>query len=437
MHSQISHQKRKNRNLRQVALAIVLLLIVSLVLTVTSPAVSAETSDQALEDAKKRQDELDSQIANLEKETNTLANSKKEISGKLSWLNSRSNEQKALYEEKTGQLTEALKEMAAANQAYIDAGTTLVDKQAQYQSRLQNMFAHRSKSYFQIFIESGSLKNFFATIQFMSLVAEADQQMMDDLKSAKDDAELKKQFALKHKEDMDEVVAAITAQLGKIKAEANTTQAQLQTIQVKLSNAEKAEDDLNEESNKVGQEIKVLQQKLTAERNAKATAAAQATAAAKATAAAQNKPPKPTASITNSRGWAWPYPADRSVYSAYGWRIHPVYHVRRFHSGVDLGGTYGYPVVAARDGVVIMVRNPVEGRNTGGSGYGNYIVIAHDGGFSSLYAHLKSALVRVGQEVNAGDRIGLCGSTGTSTGPHLHFEIMNDGSTTNPIPYIR
>jgi len=84
-----------------------------------------------------------------------------------------------------------------------------------------------------------------------------------------------------------------------------------------------------------------------------------------------------------------------------------------------------------------MVRNPVEGRNTGGSGYGNYIVIAHDNDYSTLYAHMKTTNVRVGQEVNAGDKIGTCGSTGTSTGPHLHFEVMIDGSTTDPIPYIR
>jgi len=84
-----------------------------------------------------------------------------------------------------------------------------------------------------------------------------------------------------------------------------------------------------------------------------------------------------------------------------------------------------------------MVRNPVQGRNTGGSGYGNYVVIAHDGQYSTLYGHMKQTLVTVGQEVKAGDRIGLCGSTGTSTGPHLHFELMIDGSTTNPIPYVR
>jgi murein DD-endopeptidase MepM/ murein hydrolase activator NlpD len=423
--------------MRIVALTITMLMIVSLFPIFISPAAFAETTDQTLLEVQKRQEGLIAQIATLQKETDQLAASKIQVNSKLTWINGRSNEQKLLYQEKTLELTEALKEMAAANQAFIDASTTLTDKQNQYKKRLQSMFAHRQKSYFEIFIESGSLKNFFATIQFMSLVADSDQQMLDDLKASQDDAELKKESAQEQKEDMDVVVAEINAQIVKIKAEATTTQAQLQTIQSKLNKSMKAEDALNDESVKIGQEVRVLQQKIAAERSAKATAAAMATAAAKATAAAQNKPDQSTPSTVNKRGWAWPYPADHNIYSDYGWRSHPIYHVRRFHSGVDLGGTYGFPVVAARDGVVIMVRNPVEGRNTGGSGYGNYIVIAHDGEFSTLYGHLKSTLVKVGQEVNAGDRIGLCGSTGSSTGSHLHFEVMIDGSTTDPAPYIR
>lgn len=413
--------------MKRASLILAVLMIVSLMLTVTSPAILAETTDQSLNEAQKRQEALASQIANLEKETNQLANAKNQVSGQLAWLNNRSAEQKALYQEKAEQLTAALKEMSAANQAYIDACDSLVNKQNQYQLRLQNMFSHRQKSYFQIFVEAGSLKNFFATIQFMSLVADADQQMLDDLKSAKDDSELKKQTALKQKEDMEVVVAEINAQINKIKADARTTQSQLQSIETKLSNAEKAEDALNDESKKIGQEIRALQQKLTAERNAKATAAAKA--------AAQNKPS--TSSKPNSKGWVWPLPASHTITSAYGWRVHPVYHVKRFHSGIDIDGNYGDSIVAARSGVVILVRNPVESRNTGGSGYGNYIVIAHDNDFSTLYGHLKSTSVRVGREVDAGDRIGTCGSTGTSTGSHLHFEVMIDGSTTNPLNYVR
>jgi len=407
----------------KIVFACICLLVFSMVQAIGVLPVSAETIDQTLKNTQSKQVEIASQLAIIEKNITQLASSKNQISGKLAWLNSRSTEQKAMYQEKSQQLVEALKMMAASNQAYIDAESSLADKQEKYKIRLQTMFARRQKSYFQLFIESGNLKNFFATIQFMSLIADADQQMINDLKVAKDDAELKKQVSLKQKEDLEGVVANINTQLDKIKAEKSVTQTQLQNTQIKLSSMEQAEDRLNEESINVGQEIRNLQQKLAAEQSAKATEAA--------------KQKQKNQSSINSQGWIWPYPADRNTYSAYGWRYHPIYRVRRFHSGADIGGSYGAPIVAARDGVVIMVRNPVQGRNTGGSGYGNYVVIAHDGQYSTLYGHMKQTLVTVGQEVKAGDRIGLCGSTGTSTGPHLHFELMIDGSTTNPIPYVR
>lgn len=263
-----------------------------------------------------------------------------------------------LYEEKSQQLTEALREMANANQAYIDAGETLEQKQEQYEQRMQTMFAHREKSWFEIFIEAGSLKNFFATLQFMSLVAEADQQMIDDLKAAKDDAELKKTHALTHKEDMEAVVAEISAQLEQIRSEAATTASQLKSIEGKMSSAQKAEDALNAEAERLGEQINALAQKLVAEQNARATAAAQA---------ARNNPvgSSSSSSSVNSRGWAWPLPATRNISSYYGWRTHPVYKVKRFHSGIDIDGDYGDAIVAARSGTVILHVNPVEGRNTG------------------------------------------------------------------------
>jgi len=135
------------------ALLLCLLLIVTLLLTAVSPAVLAETTDQSLQEAEKRQSELNSRIAALEKETDQLANTRSQITGKLSWLNSRSSEQRALYQQKTLQLTEALKEMSAANQAWLDAGATLADRQEQYQKRMQSMFEHRTRSWFEIFIE--------------------------------------------------------------------------------------------------------------------------------------------------------------------------------------------------------------------------------------------------------------------------------------------
>ena len=126
--------------------------------------------------------------------------------------------------------------------------------------------------------------------------------------------------------------------------------------------------------------------------------------------------------------WRSPLTKSTKVSSAYGWRIHPVYNVKKFHHGIDLTAKSGDPIVAARSGVVT--------RTTYDSASGYYVTINHGDGFSSSYLHMTHYCVKPGQNVNAGDVIGYVGSTGVSTGPHLHFAIYYNGSSVNPASYV-
>lgn len=116
------------------------------------------------------------------------------------------------------------------------------------------------------------------------------------------------------------------------------------------------------------------------------------------------------------------------ISSYYGYRIHPITGKRRFHEGIDIAAPHGNPVYAYTDGVVVEA-----GWN---GGYGNNIVIDHGGGLKTRYAHLSRIYVRVGQRVRVEEKIGAVGSTGNSTGPHLHFEVIKNGRTTNPLNYL-
>jgi murein DD-endopeptidase MepM/ murein hydrolase activator NlpD len=412
-----------------------ILLVIALILAVAvAPPVAASTSD-SLAAAKEKQDALDQKIDQLQAETAKLNKSLDKLDGQLAWLNSRSAEQKKLYQQKTEQLQAAVQEMADAYAAYAAAIENLQNKQQQYVQRMQTMFDHKERSLFEVFIEADSLRGFFTTLQFMNIVADTDKQMLDDLEAARDQTDLSRTIAEAKSAELTDVVNQLEADLAKLKADKSATELDMHALEQKLDEQAAAEEALNQESEKIAAEVAGLQKQLAAER---ATAAAKATAAARATREAQ-KAPTPTAGAAYSSkdGWVWPYPADHTVYSLYGTRLHPIYHVYRFHSGVDLGGTYGAPIVAAHSGTVLLVRNSWEGRNTGGSGYGNYIVIDHGDGYSTLYGHLKDTLVKVGQSVKAGDKIATCGSTGTSTGPHLHFEVMVDGHTVNPLDFVR
>lgn len=133
-------------------------------------------------------------------------------------------------------------------------------------------------------------------------------------------------------------------------------------------------------------------------------------------------------SIVSTGTYIWPLPGYRPG-SAYGWRIHPIWGDRRFHAGEDIGAPSGTSILAADSGIATVIPD-------NGNGYGNYIIINHGGGRTTLYAHMSGFAVSNGATVTQGQTIGYVGSTGNSTGPHLHFEVRVNGATTDPKSYF-
>jgi murein DD-endopeptidase MepM/ murein hydrolase activator NlpD len=124
-------------------------------------------------------------------------------------------------------------------------------------------------------------------------------------------------------------------------------------------------------------------------------------------------------------GMLWPTPGP--VTSGFGYRIHPIYGYLRFHPGIDIGAPIGQGIMAVLPGVVVQA-GPM-------GTYGNIVVVDHGNGFATAYAHQSKILVHVGERVSKGERIGLVGSTGASTGPHLHFETRVNGEPVDPLQY--
>ena len=127
----------------------------------------------------------------------------------------------------------------------------------------------------------------------------------------------------------------------------------------------------------------------------------------------------------------WPSAASSRVTSPFGYRIHPIYGGYKFHTGIDIGASWGTEILAANSGKVMQVVI-----NPGSTGYGTYVMIDHGGGIVTLYAHCSSILVSKGQYVARGQAIALVGSTGASTGPHLHFEVRIDGEYQDPLQFV-
>jgi len=128
----------------------------------------------------------------------------------------------------------------------------------------------------------------------------------------------------------------------------------------------------------------------------------------------------------SAEGYTWP--TAGGIGSYFGYRKHPILGYSRLHGGLDIGGRMNQPIWAAKEGIVLMAR--VNG------GYGNTIIVSHGNGYATLYGHQSSFEVSEGDFVETGQHIGNVGSTGLSTGPHLHFEIRLHGSVVDPLPFL-
>lgn len=384
--------------------------------------------DQSTIDQKKNErDQARADAAAAQQKVNELAGQAGSLKGELAELNRLSDEQYAQYEIISAQLAEALIEKADALDAYCEAQDNLEAAQNQFSERVSVMFEYQNKSTLEILLGSDSIAGFFTNMEIISLIADSDNQAIDMMTVALDDAQLKSDQALAEAESLEGIIQEKQSQLQELESRIGVTTDALNDVNTQLSYYEQQEDELNALAAELDKQIAELQ-------------AQQAAAAAAAAAAAQQSSgggvnSGTTTPVQGNGTLNWPTWTNY-VTSYYGNRVHPVYGTTRFHSGIDIGAGYGDAVMAAGGGTVIYVEEPVPGCNTGGSGYGNYVIIDHGNGLSTLYAHMRDVYVSNGSYVSAGTCIGEVGSTGTSTGAHLHFEVRVNGSTVDPLSYL-
>ncbi len=385
----------------------------------------AESTSESIEDAKKQKADAEKQLADAQSRVNALKADASEISSNLAYLNNMNKEQKAQYAKISQELEAALVAKQAALDAYLESEDNLAEKRLEYSERMSVMFEYQNKSTLEILLESDSIAGFFTNMELITLIGDADKQAVETLKAAVDDAVLKRDFAKQEAEDMQAVADEKKAELDRLAGQISSAESDLAEKKSELSQWEQKEQEFNAASDALNSRISELQQQAAAEAARRTTENSSGGGNGGS-----------TETIVRTGNMTWPYPGDYNVYSPFGMRFHPVHKEWREHKGVDLGGQYGNPIVAAASGTVIIVSTPVPGQNKGGDNYGNYLVIDHGNGLSTAYAHCKDIYVSVGESVEAGQKIASCGSTGISTGAHLHFEVRENGTQVNPLNYI-
>lgn len=285
----------------------------------------------------------------------------------------------------------------------------LEEKKKTLENRLVAMYMKKETTFLDVVL-SGELMNFISNQNLIKQATSYDNNLIEEVESLKKTLENEKQ------------------EVETIKIEKQQKTKELQTLKSqKQEKADKLTDEQKELEKKLSEYKSQAEQYAALERQAIAKEEA-----AKAAASTTNNNTRNTTSTVNTTysggKLGWPCPASSRITSQYGYRI--LFGVRDFHTGIDIGAGMGSNIVAAESGTVILAAYGWNG------GYGNYIIINHGNGVTTRYAHASALYVSAGQTVTKGQVIAAVGSTGNSTGPHLHFEVRINGSHQNPLNYL-
>lgn len=389
--------ERKMTRHRRIVSAVAILLAVLMVGSVLLSALPVFAITKSEVDA------LKSKVAEATAKKKELKNQLSSISGDISALEKQISLLDNQIEAQEDELA-AQEELLAQLQVHIEEKTIeLADSEAeqaaQYErmkERVRYMAENGSTSYLSILLASDSFADFLNRWEIVQQISVRDEKLFEELKSIRDKVATEKTE-----------LEAAQADAQATKAEMDANMAELETQrQAKVAAQKKAEDQKASVNKAYAEMIEKEEDLMEDYKKAAAQLAAQTTYV--------------------GGKFMWPLPAANNVITCkYGYRTHPVTGKYKLHTGIDLRASTGTKVYAANGGTV----------TTSGysSAWGNYIIINHGGGYTTLYAHLSRRNVSKGAKVKQGDVIGLSGNTGYSTGPHLHFEINKNGSSYDPL----
>ena len=314
----------------------------------------------------------------------------------------------------------AYSDLIADKQAELDEATAHWQELSdQYKQRIRAMEEDGKLSYWSVLFKANSFSDFLDRLSMIEEIAASDRRRIEELNQASKEVETAKNGLEAEKKELEvsrQELEGKSEELGASRAEAEKLLKQLiatgAEYQALLDEAERKE---SESASKVDKLEYAYDE--AKDREYKEWLATQKPAAGS------------NSNVVN--GVTWIMPINYTYFSSpFGYRLHPVYGDWRFHYGVDLSAPQGTPIVASRGGQVTIASY-----EAGGAGY--YVSINHLDGFSTRYLHMTHYIVSPGQYVAAGQVIGYCGSTGASTGPHLHFSVYYNGAAVNPALFIK
>ena len=438
---------------------------------VGSPEVSADSLEDMKQEQKvydEKKTELKSGINEKKSEITTNKSKVEEISGQIQALDTKVKETNSKIEQVEDEIAETTNEVEALHSSIKELEKRIEERDLVLRERARALqVTGGTVNYLDVLLGANSFTDFIDRYSAVTTLVEADKTIMLEQEADKEQLEVEKKLVekkLQEQKEKKQELSNLKASLDSQKKEKDQLVGKLKVEQEKLgkeqANLETSYEEVHELSKEVEQEIaaeqqrqlevarKAAEEKQRKEAEAKAAAdqAAADQAAAQSTkttktgksgggqsapaSASVQAPPAPSMS-----SGTWTRPASGSFTSSFGYRTHPIHGGQRLHAGVDIAASAGTPISAAGDGVVF--------RAGWHSSYGNHVMITHSMNgktYTTVYAHMSSINASVGQVVNKGQGIGKMGTTGSSTGVHLHFELHNgtysSSNAVNPVGIV-
>ena len=412
------------------AAILILSLVLSLLPTSASAASSSEIKNQ-IKELEEEQKALEDQIKDLESQQSANATEIQEIMGQKNLI----DQQVGLLYTQVNNLNEQIASynvLIADKQVELDAAEQrLAELNEKNKERIRAMEEDGSISYWSVLFEANSFFDLLDRLSMIEEIAASDSRRLKEMSEAAEEVENAKASLIAERAELEATKETLNATQAELEVKSQEAQDLLTELVAKGDEFVLLMEDLEDEQNALADKLAEKETEYDEAKYAEHMATA-TVATSSGTVSSNGSKKQAGTAVVDSTGITWLVPVDYTVVtSPFGPRTHPITgEINKMHNGVDLSGgsIYGKPIYATRSGVVSYA---------GWWGTGGWTVkIDHLDGYVSIYMHMTNYVVKSGDYVSAGQVIGYVGSSGGSTGPHLHFEIRYNNQPVNPMLYI-
>lgn len=357
---------------------------------------------EEINEAKKEREKLKDGLSDIKKMVNDLEKSKSSLTEYVKELDGQLISVGEKIEQLKESITEKEKEIEETKQELEEAIKTEEEQYAAMKKRIKLMYERGDHFYVDMVLGASSFGDMLNMAENVKSISDYDRRKLEEYQLNRELIEVVKQELEEEEETLREAKALVEQEQDNLELLIDNKNKEIIAYESDIATQEQAIKEYEEYIREQDAMIASLEQAL--------------------------KAMEESSRKYDGGVFAWPAPASYGITSPFGWRMHPILKVNKFHNGVDLGAAGGTPIVAAYDGTVVAAGYS--------STMGNYIYLNHGSGLVTIYMHASALYVSTGQEVSKGETIAAVGTTGRSTGNHLHFGVRKDGAYVDPMGYI-